>query len=66
MDKNAEQALDRLETLRKRAREIEGDTAVEVAVARANGATWEQIAKRLGVSRQAAHKAYGPGSPVWL
>ena len=66
MDKNASQALDRLETLRRRAREIEGDTAVEVAVARANGATWEQIADRLGVTRQAAHKAYGPGSRVWL
>ena len=30
-----------------------------VASARAAGATWDDVARRLGVSRQAAHKRFG-------
>ncbi len=33
-----------------------------VARARSAGASWAEIADRLGVSRQAAHKRYGPPS----
>lgn len=33
-----------------------------VARARAAGASWTEIADRLGVSRQAVHKRYGPSS----
>ncbi len=38
-----------------------------VADARANGAGWEEIARRLGVTRQAAHKRFArakTGSPL--
>lgn len=62
---HAEQALERIEAHRRAIRAAEVALASEVAVARANGATWEDIARRLGVSRQAAHKTYGPSSPVW-
>ena len=33
-----------------------------VARARSAGASWAEIAERLGVSRQAVHKRYGPKS----
>jgi hypothetical protein len=38
------------------------ELAVErVASARAAGATWDDVARRLGVGRQAAHKRFGTG-----
>lgn len=33
--------------------------AARVSAARADGASWSDIAEKLGVSRQAAHKRYG-------
>ncbi len=35
--------------------------ALQVARARDQGWSWQQIAERLGVSRQAVHKKYGAG-----
>jgi hypothetical protein len=34
--------------------------ALQVDNARANGWSWQQIASRLGVSKQAAHQKHGP------
>ena len=36
--------------------------ALQVDNARANGWSWQQIASRLGVSKQAVHQKHGPGS----
>jgi hypothetical protein len=36
--------------------------ALQVDNARANGWSWQQIASRLGVTKQAAHQKHGPGS----
>gem|GEM_PF-4743799 len=35
--------------------------ASRIAAARAQGLSWEAIAQRLGISRQAAHKRFGRG-----
>jgi DNA-directed RNA polymerase specialized sigma24 family protein len=40
-------------------REVDRAEAIVVRRARVGGATWEQIARVLGVSRQAVHKKYG-------
>ena len=40
-------------------REVSRTEAVVVRRARNGGASWEQIARVLGVSRQAVHKKYG-------
>jgi hypothetical protein len=34
--------------------------ALQVSSARANGWTWERIAKALGITRQSVHKKYAP------
>jgi hypothetical protein len=36
--------------------------ALQVDNARANGWSWQQIARRLGVSKQAVHQKHGPRS----
>ncbi len=36
--------------------------ALQVDNARANGWSWQDIASRLGVTRQAVHQKHGPGS----
>lgn len=36
-----------------------------VRQARAAGATWQQIADALGMSRQAAWERFGPAAPRW-
>jgi DNA invertase Pin-like site-specific DNA recombinase len=40
-------------------REVSRTEAITVRRARNGGASWEQIARVLGVSRQAVHKKYG-------
>ena len=40
-------------------REVSRAEALVVRRARVSGASWEQIARVLGVSRQAVHKKYG-------
>ena len=40
-------------------REVSRTEAIVVRRARNGGASWEQIARVLGVSRQAVHKKYG-------
>ena len=40
-------------------REVARTEALVVRRARVRGASWEQIARVLGVSRQAVHKKYG-------
>ncbi len=40
-------------------REVNRTEAALVRRARVSGASWEQIARVLGVSRQAVHKKYG-------
>lgn len=40
-------------------REVHRTEAAVVRRARVSGATWEQIARSLGVTRQAVHKRYG-------
>ena len=40
-------------------REVSRTEATTVRRARNSGASWEQIARALGVSRQAVHKKYG-------
>lgn len=40
-------------------RELERVETVQVRRARTQGLTWEEIARALGVSRQAVHKKYG-------
>ncbi len=42
-------------------REINRAEAAAVRRARTNGASWAQIARVLGVSRQAVHKKFGGG-----
>ena len=36
--------------------------ALQVDNARANGWSWQQIASRLGITKQAVHQKHGPGS----
>lgn len=43
---------------------VETVTAEYVAEARELGATWEEVATCLGVTRQAAQQRYGPGARV--
>ncbi len=40
---------------------VERLEALQVANAREQGWTWEQIAQQLGISRQAVHKKYAVG-----
>ena len=39
--------------------------ALQVDNARAKGWSWQDIASRLGVSKQAVHQKHGPGSRKW-
>jgi hypothetical protein len=41
---------------------LEVAEALQVDNARANGWSWQQIARRLGVSKQAVHQKHGPRS----
>lgn len=50
--------LDRIETLRDLTTIAEHNTTQAVREARSQGATWEQIAAALGVSRSAAWQRY--------
>ncbi|WP_037577800.1 helix-turn-helix domain-containing protein [Phaeacidiphilus oryzae] len=50
--------LTAVRALRELAERLEG---LQVDNARAAGWTWQQIAERLGVSRQAVHKKHGGG-----
>jgi hypothetical protein len=54
------EALDDLETLE---RFVDDFARARVDDARATGASWSQIAERLGVTRQAAHKRFGRNKP---
>jgi len=47
-------------TVRRRG-QLERTITEQVATMRAAGATWEDVAHALGVTRQAAHKRYGWG-----
>ena len=53
-----ESPLRRIEELASQITELEGQQDLAVARARAGGATWAEIARALGCSVQAAHKAY--------
>lgn len=59
------QALDAIRHQRAEARAIDCAIAAEVVVARANGASWQQIGDALGTTRQNAQKRYGPTAPIW-
>lgn len=52
-------AIKRLRPLYLRRFDLEQTIAQVVAEARAEGATWSQIAEALGVSKQAAQQRYG-------
>jgi hypothetical protein len=51
--------LEALAELARRARAVEATIGRTVARARSVGASWQQIADALGVSRQAAHRRHG-------
>lgn len=53
--------LERLATLRSQIECLERELPSVVAEARAAGAPWAAIAERLGVSKQAVHRRFGPG-----
>ena len=53
-------ALDAVATAGRMAGLADELLALEVARARADGATWEEIAERLGRSRQAVQKRFAP------
>jgi DNA-directed RNA polymerase specialized sigma24 family protein len=53
--------LERLSAIRSQIECLEGELPSVVAEARAAGASWPAIAQRLGVSKQAVHKRFGPG-----
>jgi hypothetical protein len=59
----AEDVLDRLERLRELA--VEVDTTLKVAVddARSANASWAEIGRRLGTSKQAAAKRFSARAP---
>ncbi|MFC7328609.1 hypothetical protein [Marinactinospora rubrisoli] len=56
-----EAPLAALQAIAELRRELERREAVNVRKARAQGATWAEIAAMLGVSKQAVHKKYGGG-----
>lgn len=49
----------RLKQLRAEIREVESSIAAAVRAQRDSGATWPQIGRRFGISRQAAQKRFG-------
>jgi hypothetical protein len=57
-------ALDAVETAGRMADMADALLALQVARARAEGATWEEIAERLGRSRQAVQKRFGVRIPT--
>lgn len=52
--------LDRLSVWGVIAHEAEVHVSAGVVRARNNGATWQEVADALGISRQAAHKRFSP------
>lgn len=58
-----EQLLAQLARAAQRTRDDERKRDELVQAARAAGATWDQIAKALGVTRQTAHGKHGKGAP---
>ena len=58
--------LDRLDDIPLIEDVIAGLTDEHVSAARDDGATWSTIAERLGVTRQAAHKRFGPARKLEL
>ena len=60
------EALSTINDLRVQIAEAQEAIAAEVAVARANGATWREIGQALGTSRQNAEKRFGPRSSIWV
>jgi hypothetical protein len=56
-------SLDRLSALTSLKANLEGAAFPLVLHARRGGASWHEIGLRLGVSKQAAHKRFGFGSP---
>lgn len=55
--------LDTLSDLKTLERFVDDHARAQVAAARAAGASWSDIASRLGVTRQAAHKRFGSRTP---
>lgn len=52
--------VDLLPALRDVAAEVDRALADAVAACRRDGYSWAEIAERLGITRQAAHKRFGP------
>lgn len=58
-----EQMLNRIFDLKVQQHEMDWEIRNNVTWLRQEGATWTQIGESLGVSRQAAHEAYGHKKP---
>lgn len=54
--------LDYVQALRMIAETAESAQAQAVALARAEGASWDAVGRALGVTRQSAHERFGAGA----